>query len=197
VNLLIIIEGSQPGKPSSLYFDRKMINKVYLLYLSSPVKALQYKRELQTTLDKKVEIEIINQRKLVDFEYLRKILLDSIGSMSNMDIGNVGLSEYLTVGGLNMWWASGIVEATPYKRNVFQNFYYLSAVRKALQNFDIGAIWFHVNDASLEKDLMSMFKNAKGFYSGELKNYRRFNVISWLKICATPLKWLIFFVISV
>ena len=132
MNLLIVIEGNDPNIPEVRILDKA--DKIWLLYLSPRVKAHQYKEKLHSVIKGEIEIQIINPKKIVDFYYSRKTLLDFIASMPGwLRIGDSTLSEYLKIQGLNMWWTSGIVEATPYKRNIFQNFYYLSAVQYTLE----------------------------------------------------------------
>ena len=175
MNLLIIIEGNDPEKPAPPFLDKT--DKIWLLYLSPRIKAFHYKEELLSIIMGTVEIEIINPKKLVDFYHLREILLDFIASLpGRLRVGNSTLSGYLNIQGLNMWWTSGIVEATPYKRNLFQNFYYLSAVQHALKKFNINVVWFQLEDPSLRKDLTSMLGRGQVEYHERAKriHYARF-----------------------
>ena len=166
MNLLIIIEGNDPDKPAPSLFDKA--DKIWLLYLSPRVKALQYKEELLSDIKEEVGIEIINPKNLVDFYHSREILLNFIASLpGRLRVGDFTLSEYLNIQGLNMWWTSGIVEATPYKRDLFQNFYYLSAVQNTLEKFNIDTVWFQLEDLSLEKDLIAMLDKCR------IKYYQR------------------------
>lgn len=178
MNLLIIIEGNDPDKPVPEFLNEA--GKIWLLYLSPRVKALHYKEELLSDIKEGVEIEILNTKKVVDFYASREVLLDFISSLpERLRIGNCTLSEHLNIQGLNMWWTSGIVEATPYKRNLFQNFYYLSAVQHTLKKLNIDAVWFHVEDSSLEKDLNSMLE------SRGIKYYQRLKRIHYVKFLKT------------
>ena len=171
MNLLIIIEGNDPDKPASPFLDETKTDKIWLLYLSPRVKALQYKEELRSIIKREVEIEIINPKKVVDFDYSRRVLLDFIASIpGRLRVGGSTLTDYLNIQGLNMWWTSGVVEATPYKRNLFQNFYYLSAVQHTMKKFSIDAVWFQLEDSSLEKDLTLMLDRAEiKYYQGPRK----------------------------
>ena len=156
MNLLIIIKGNEPELPDSELLFKA--NKILLLCLSPRVKAIQYKEKLHSIMKNDIEIQIINPKKIVDFYYIRETLLDFIADLpERLRIGDSTLSEYLNVEGFNMWWTSGIVEATPYKQNIFQNFYYLSAVQYTSEKFSIDVAWFQVDDAALEKDLSLMF----------------------------------------
>ena len=156
MNLLIIIKGNEPELPDSELLFKA--NKILLLCLSPRVKAIQYKEKLHSIMKNDIEIQIINPKKIVDFYYIRETLLDFIADLpERLRIGDSTLSEYLNVEGFNMWWSSGIVEATPYKQNIFQNFYFLSAVQYTLEKFSIDVAWFQVDDAALEKDLSLMF----------------------------------------
>ena len=156
MNLLIIIKGNEPELPDSELLFKA--NKILLLYLSPRVKAIQYKEKLHSIMKNDIEIQIINPKKIVDFYYIRKTLLDFIADLpEQLIIGDSTLSEYLNIEGLNMWWSSGIVEATPYKQNILQNFYYLSAVKYTSEKSSIDLAWFQVDDAALAKDLSLMF----------------------------------------
>jgi len=193
MNLLIIVEGDEPDKPPSSFFDEMMVDTVWLLYLSPRVKVFQYEKELRTVIKREVKIEIINPKKLVDFDYSRKVLLDFIASIPRrLRVADASLSEYLTIHGLNMWWTSGVVEATAYKRNLFQNLYYLSAVHRTLQKFDITAVWFQVEDISLENDLISMLDSAGIKYYQGPRSYQQSRRISSVKRRG-PLNWLFSF----
>lgn len=190
MNLLIIIEGNDPDKPMPSILDET--DKVWLLYLSPRIKAHHYKEELRSVIKGEVEIQIINPKKIVDFDYSRKVLLDFIAFLpKRLKIGDSTLSEYLTIQGLNMWWTSGIVEATPYKRDIFQNFYYLSAVKYTLEKFNIDAVWFQLEDSSLEKDLSSMLdKAAIRYYQNQSRVQHKIYLKSYV---INVLKWLIRF----
>lgn len=105
------------------------------------------------------------------------------------------MSEYLTVQGLNMWWTSGVVEATPYKQKMFQNLYYLFGVQRALQEFDITEVWFQVEDISLRRDLISMLEKAGIKYYQGPRRYQWSGIFSYVKKCKA-LRWLVFFTAS-
>lgn len=187
MNLLIVIEGNDPNIPEARFLHKA--DKILLLYLSPRIKALQYKEKLHSVIKREIEIQIINPKKIVDFYYSRDALLDFIASLpERLRIGDSTLSEYLNIQGLNMWWTSGIVEATPYKQNIFQNFYYLSAVQYTLEKFGIDAAWFQVEDASFGKDLALMFdrKEVKYYqepnvhqYTGIMSRVKRWGVLKW------------------
>lgn len=191
MKLLIIKEGYGADKPADAFFAEHGIDKVSLLYLSPTVKAYEYKEELRSSIKKDIEIEIINHKKLIDFEYTRTNLLDFIASLpKNLTVKAKGLSQYLTIQGLNMWWSSGIVEATPYKHDILQNLYYLSAVRNILQKNGIGAVWFEVENPALENDLISLFKEAGIKYYHETRSGKS----QWIKYSLVRFKsWLLFF----
>lgn len=158
-NLLIILEGNHPNKPESSFIEE--FDSIYLLYLHPHIKAAQYKDDLRALVKKDLLIEIINPRKIVDFYSKRNELLDFIASLpQRLKIGRHNLSEFLCIHGLNMWWTSDIVEAMPYKQSIFQNFYYLSAVKYLLENIKIDEVWFQVNDQSFCKDLVFLFDKA-------------------------------------
>ena len=125
MNLLIIIKGNEPELPDSELLFKA--NKILLLYLSPRVKAIQYKEKLHSIMKNDIEIQIINPKKIVDFYYIRKTLLDFIADLpEQLIIGDSTLSEYLNIEGLNMWWSSGIVEATPYKLVVVRHIKFAS-----------------------------------------------------------------------
>ena len=204
MHLLIAIEGSDPNIPEVRFLHKA--DKILLLYLSPRVKALQYKEKLHSVIKREIEIQIINPKKIVDFYYSRESLLDFIASLpGKLKIGNSMLSEYLDIQGLNMWWTSGIVEATPYKRNIFQNFYYLSAVQYTLEKFNIDVAWFQVEDASFGKDLALMFDRKKvkycqkrkvDQYTGIISRLKRWGVLKWsFQFVMVLMYWILFKII--
>jgi len=179
MNLLIIIEGTRADKPAPEFLDK--FSTIYLLYLYPRIKSIAYKDELKALLKSDTVIKVINSKEIIDFYSKRSELLDFIALLpQKLKIDGHTLPEYLNIDGLNMWWASGIVEATPYKQNIFQNFYYLSSIKYCLDNLNIDSVWFQTEDPSLGKDLTLMLdktrisycKNAdKNNGAGILKNY--------------------------
>lgn len=170
MNLLIVVEGYKSNIPPPTFFKEQKIEKIWLLNLSPRVKVFEHRKELQAIVKKGVEIEVVNPKKLVDFEATRKALLDFIGSMpGRLKVGASNLSEYMTIDGLNLWWTSGLVETTIYKRNLFQNLYYLSAVKKSFEKYGITDVWFDVEDKPLKKDLVSLIKNSNVKYKQGLR----------------------------
>jgi len=203
VNLLIIREGSELETPSKSFFDEMMVDKVWVLYLSPCAKASQYKEELQRHINREVEVEIIDYKKLVDFNQTRKKLLDFIADLSGrLRIGKFNLPEYLTIQGLNMWWTSSVVEASGFKQNLFQNLYHLSAVKSALKEFSINTVWFNVGDFTLERDLISMLKSSdvkyylerrKHQWPGFISSIRKWQSLKWLSMFISRLVYSIVF----
>ncbi|NQT81296.1 MAG: hypothetical protein HQ555_13000 [Candidatus Aminicenantes bacterium] len=180
--MLIIIDSNEQDLPSPSLFNRMNVDKIWLLHLFPRFKAWQYKEKLSSVLKQEVKIEILNPKNLVDFEHLKKNLLDFIASVpSLLKISDSSLSEYLTIHGLNMWWTSGVVEATPYKQDLLQNLYYLSAIYHAIQELKMTAVWFQVKNKSLEKDLIQMLDNAKIKYYQGSKSHQRTGIISYAK----------------
>lgn len=201
--LLIIVEGSDAAKPDPSFFDKVKPEKIYLLYLSPSVKASFYRRELQLCISTIPDIKIIDHKRFVDFAKVRKELIDFIVSMPDkFKISNFRLNEYLIVKGLNMWWASGVVEATAYKRKLLQNLYYLYGISRITKEFNIDTVWFSVDDAALSKDAGSFFgKHNIEYYSkrkricrlGVLTCIRNSGLFIWASSFATRLAYSILF----
>lgn len=189
MNALIIREGYAKAIPPLSLLEEKRPEKVFLLYLSPKVLAFEYKEELKHAL--KREVEIINPKNMVDFENTRKKLRDFIAALpQQLKVGKASLTEYLSIQGLSMWWSSGVVEATPYKRDLLQNLYYLTAVRNVLDKYAISAVWFEVEDPALNKDLAVMLDSLKIKYNRDKENDR----FSGIKSFLVQVKlWLLFF----
>jgi len=177
--------------PPPSVLNNPKVEGIRLLYLSSSVRGVDYGEKLQVHAKRKPKVEVINHKKLVDFDKLRKTLLDAIGSMpERLKVGNSKLSEYLNIHGLNMWWTSGIVEATPYKRNLIHNLYYLSAVSQVLKKFRIDLVYFQTENVSFKNDLITMLKNEG------IRYYRAIglDLISYLKKQKNSFTFLIYFI---
>lgn len=159
MKLLVIVEGYDPQMPLAAFLKKINAGQIYLIYLSPRVKAEEYKQRLESAVDKSTRVEIVNYRDTLNYESLRQGLFDFIASLpGQLKVGRRRVSEYLIVQGLNMWWSSGVIEATAYKRELMKNLYYLSGVRDTLEKFGIDAVWSCVSSASLSRDLATMLK---------------------------------------
>jgi len=202
MNSLIIVEGYDPKLPGQEVLDRIASGTAYLLYLSPRVKAEEYKARLESLLGGAVKVETVDYRKWLDYETLRQGLFEFIRSLpGQLKVGGKALDEYLKVGGLDMWWSGGIVEATAYKQNLMQNYYYLSGVRQALTEFSVKSAWASVKNRQLQADLYSMLKEKKvGILStGEKKafscglKYYSIRLKSWVVFLLSSLAFKILF----
>ncbi len=186
MNLLVIVEGYDPRLPPASLIKKCKADKVYLLYLSPRVKTAEYKSALEGLLGQTIKIEVINYREYLDYEKLRRELFDFIAGLpKRLQIGKRNLCEYLDIQGLNMWWSSGIVEATVYKRDLMPNLYHLAGLWQALIKFpDINAAWLSIGNRSLFRDMLALLRKQRVSYYGKcvqeaaLRHYlRRFK--SW------------------
>lgn len=162
MNSLVVIEGYDPVFPDRAVLKAMSSGKVYLLYLSPRVKAEEYSSKLESVCDGAVKVGVVDYRKWLDYEALRMELFEFIRTLpGRLKVGGKALDEYLKVGGLDMWCCSGIVEATAYKQNLMQNFYYLAALRQALDKLAVKNAWFSIKNRQLREDLLMMLKSEK------------------------------------
>jgi|GEM_PF-2940429 len=186
MNLLVVIEGKDTDSRLYRFIKRRRPAKVYLICLSPRVKAEWHAEKVRSNIGDYPEIEVVDHTKLVDFYAVRKALLDFIGIIPGaFKTRGVDIHELLNIDGLDMWWSSGIVEATPYKRNIFQNFYYLSALKKFLNKSKIGCAYFYTADAELRKDAERLFLGE----GVEIYIPGRGNFLIRLKEALKSLKW--------